>query len=237
MYTQCPFCHTAYEPTPSQLAQARGRLLCVVCAREFDGLDRLSERAPAGAAPRPARLPESAAPAEQGDLFGLPEPTFAQALAKPPRRWPWWLGSAALAVCLLLQIGLAERERLAAQPAWRPLVERLSAAAGLPLAPLREPASLRLLARDVRPHPSVPDALLVSASFRNEAARPQAWPLLELALADIDGRPLALRRFRAEEYLGTPPEQASLAPGQAVAANLELVDPGKDAIAFSFEFR
>lgn len=237
MYTQCPFCQSAYAPTPSQLAQARGRLHCVVCAREFDALERLSDAPIAGQRARPAHLPDNGAPAEQGDLFASEVPQFVRLRVRPPTRWHWWAGSAALLLTLLMQLGLAERQRLAERPGWRTGVERFADAFGLPLPALHDPARLRLLARDVRPHPSVPDALLVSASFRNEAEVAQAWPVLELALSDIEGNPLALRRFRVDEYLGVPPQQGTLDPGQAVSATLELQDPGRDAIAFAFEFR
>lgn len=237
MFTLCPRCRTAYQPTPSQLAQARGRLHCVVCASEFDALQYLSERPQGAASARPAHLPDTGAPIEQGDLFAVDDPDFARPQRSGPRQWPYWAGCGLLALGLLLQIGLAERERLAQRPELRATITSLAAVFGMPVEAVSETSQLRLLARDVRPHPSVPEALLVSASFRNDADFPQAWPLLELALADINGKPLALRRFRPEEYMGMPPEQALLAPGQSVAAALELEDPGKDAIAFAFEFR
>jgi hypothetical protein len=237
MFTLCPRCRTAYQPTPSQLAQARGRLHCVVCAREFDALEYLSERQQGSQSARPAHLPDTGAPVEQGDLFAVDDPDFSRPQRSRPRQWPWWAGSCVLMLALLVQIGLAERQRLAQQPDLRPMLTSLSAMFGLPIEAVTETTRLRLLARDVRPHPSVPEALLVSASFRNDADFPQAWPLLELALSDINGKPLALRRFRPEEYMGVPPEQSVLAPGQSVAATLELEDPGKDAIAFAFEFR
>ncbi len=237
MFTMCTHCRTVYQPTPSQLAQARGRLHCVVCARDFDALEHLSERSQSGQSVRPAHLPDSGAPVEQGDLFAVEQPSFTQARQRKPRRWPMWAANAALLFLLLIQMGLAERDRLVRLPAWRPAVEAVAGRLGLPIDQTTEVTSLRLLARDVRPHPSVPDALLVSASFRNDAASPQPWPLLELALSDIEGRPLALRRFRPAEYMGVPPQQSMLDPGQSVAATLELQDPGKEAIAFAFEFR
>jgi predicted Zn finger-like uncharacterized protein len=237
MYTQCTHCHTVYQPTPSQLAQARGRLHCVVCASDFDALEHLSERPRAGQAARPAHLPDSGAPVEQGDLFAVDHPSFAQSRPRGPRRWPMWAANTGLLLLLLTQMAMAERDSLVRLPTWRPAVEAVAGSLGLPVSKATDVASLRLLARDVRPHPSVPDALLVSASFRNDSEVPQAWPLLELALSDIEGRPLALRRFRPEEYMGVAPQQGALAPGQSVAATLELQDPGKEAIAFAFEFR
>jgi len=237
MFTQCPSCRTLYQPTPSQLAQARGRLFCVVCNRDFDGLEWLSERPGTDRPAHPALLDASGPASEQGDLFAVEQPAFAKPLPVGPRTWPWWTGSTVLLLALLAQIGLAERDRLAAHPGWRPTIAAVAGWLGLELDAPRAFDQLRLLARDVRPHPSVPDALLVSASFRNDAPVPQAFPLIELALSDIDGNPLALRRFRAEEYMGLPPQNLLLDPGQSVSATLELQDPGKEAIAFAFEFR
>jgi hypothetical protein len=108
---------------------------------------------------------------------------------------------------------------------------------GCDLPAWRDPASLRLTARDVRPHPSVSDALMINASFRNDAPWPQAWPVLQIAMSDLDGKPLAMRRFRVEEYLGAAPSESTLASGQSVSATIEVQDPGKQAVAFAFEFR
>ena len=229
MYTQCPHCRTVHQPTAAALAQDRGRLLCEQCGHGFDALERLSEQPPGS-------QPTLFDPV-QGALFPeLAAPDFHRPRGRG-RLLAQLAGVLALALLLVLQITLAERERFARDPALLPWVERVAALAGLDLPRWRDPARIELTARDVRPHPSVPDALLVSASFRNAAPRPQAWPVLELALSDIHGKPLGLRRFSADEYLGAAPASATLAAGQAAVATLELRDPGKDAIAFAFEFR
>lgn len=246
MYTQCPHCLTVYEPTPFLLARGRGKLQCGACERDFDALERLSElpiHAAADAVPesplRPRIQPEKAP--EQRGLFDAPRhevPTFVARRGASPRlrSGPWWLGSAALALLLGAQIVLAERARLARDPAWRPWLQRACDTLGCELPPWRDVATLRLLSRDVRPHPSVPDAMMISASFRNDAPWPQAWPELQIALSDLAGQPIAMRRFRVEEYLGAVPREDTLAPGQAASATLEVQDPGKDAVAFAFEF-
>ena len=82
----------------------------------------------------------------------------------------------------------------------------------------------------------MPEALIISASFRNDARWAQPWPDLELTLSDINGQPIAHRRFAPEEYLGHLQGAALVAPGQSASIALEVRDPGKQAVAFEFEF-
>lgn len=248
MFSQCPFCLTVFEPTPYQLARGRGRLQCGVCTREFDALERLSEHPiHAAALPVPAsdaapRVAPSVAP-EQGHLFEAPRPEapgFAarrSGLPVPRSSTAWWFGSLLLALLLAGQIVFAQRHELSRDSAWRPWLERACQSLGCDLPAWRDPGALHLMARDVRPHPSEPGALMISASFRNDAPWPQAWPALEITLSDLDGKRLALRRFSAPEYLGARPRDRTIGPGQSVSATLEVQDPGKEAVAFAFDFR
>ena len=105
------------------------------------------------------------------------------------------------------------------------------------MVPWTAPQGIEVTARDVRPHPSVPGALLVQLSFRNGAEFDQVWPQLELAMLDLSGKPLALRRFSAAEYLGGEPSSSVLRAGQSAEVTLEIADPGKEAIAYAFDFR
>ena len=138
---------------------------------------------------------------------------------------------------MLAQIALAQRDQLAADPGWRPWLARLCERVGCALQPLHAPERIELSARDVRPHPSVDGALLITATLRNDSAFPVAWPVMELTLQDLSGERVAMRRFRAAEYLGAAPRNDALAAGQSATATLEVADPGKGAIAFAFEFR
>ena len=168
-------------------------------------------------------------------------PTSPDFLQPEPRarRWPWrsWLVLFALALLLLVQIALADRAALAADPQWRPRIAAVCRVLRCTIPPWREPAAFHLTSREVRPHPSVPGVLLITASFRNDAAFAQPWPLLELSLSNLDGDALGLRRFTPREYLGSAPASALIAPGQSASLTLEVLDPGKRAVAFGFEFR
>lgn len=167
-------------------------------------------------------------------------PRFATADDTAPtlRRLPWgWAGLVvALGLLLLLQLVLADRARLAGDANWRPRLELACGMLGCDLPPWHAPDDFRVTTREVQPHPTVPGVLLITASFRNDARWAQAWPVLEIALQDLDGQALGLRRFQPVEYLGSPPASPLIAPGQSASATLEILDPGKRAVAFTFDF-
>ncbi len=154
-----------------------------------------------------------------------------------PSRRGWWLGSAALTLALGGQIAFAEREFLLQDPRTRPMLDRVCAAVGC-LLPMRESlADVRLVSREVRPHPDAPKALLISASMVNDAAFTQAFPIVEVTLSDLSNRPIAQRRFMPMEYLA---EDASMnrgfPPGSTTPLVFEVADPGQSAVAFEFRF-
>jgi len=246
MYTQCPHCLSVHALDAGQLALGRGQLLCGVCERDFDGLERLADspaQAAAGygrgrAAAPPRVLPEGMTEAARATPSGAAAPAFAQGAVRrralPTGRW--WTAVAIFGLLLAAQAVLAQRAELAQDPVYRPWLQRLCASVGCDLPSYSAPGQIALLSRDVSPHPSVADALLITASFRNEAPWAQAWPALEISMSDLDGRLVALRRFRAPEYLGQAPERDSLAPGESAVIELEVRDPGNQAIAFEFTF-
>lgn len=167
-------------------------------------------------------------------------PEFVQPDKHPkPRggaRW-LWLAVPALALGLFLQIALADRARLAADPTWRPRIIALCDFLRCKVPPWHEPAALHIISREIRPHPSAPGVLLVTATFRNDAAFAQAWPQLQLSLTNLDGDSFGLRRFSPREYLGSDPATPLIGAGQSATITLEIVDPGRRAVAFGFEFR
>lgn len=250
MYTQCPHCLTVHALNAAQIALGRGELVCGVCEKQFNGLERLADspaQAAAGygrgsLAQAPRVLPEGMADPRERPPEGVPAsppaPQFALRRRRPAAQASgrWWAATALLGLLLSGQIVLAQRAELSQDPVLRPWLQRLCSALACDLPAYAEPARISLLSRDVSPHPSVPDALLISASFRNDAVWPQAWPVLEISMSDLDGRLVALRRFAAVDYLGQAPERDVLAPGESVLIELEVVDPGNQAIAFEFGF-
>ena len=181
--------------------------------------------APPASEPEPA--PAAATTASTG-------PAFAAPTAAGRGRWRWPL-IALLALLLGLQILLADRARLAADPGWRPVVENLCGALGCTLPPWHEPTAFLMLDRQIRPA-DTPGVLRVDATFRNDARWAQDWPALQLALSDADGRVLGSAVFTPEQYLGAAPA-TRLAPGQSAQASFLVREPAPGTVAFSFEFR
>ncbi|MGH8123491.1 MAG: zinc-ribbon and DUF3426 domain-containing protein [Rudaea sp.] len=261
MYTQCPECLTIYKISPQLLVQGRGSVSCGHCTAVFDALRTLTGHQPNEAVGQlavqvtSAELPRLSTPMLrpqlQGDLLGddtsvmalappdAPAPEFARArkIKSGPPAWPWFSAIAVLVILLLAQIAYAERHELLRSASARPWLERVCAGLGCRLPLAHDPEALSLLSRDVRQHPSVANALIISAMLRNDARVVQAFPIVEITLADLDERRIAMRRFAPTEYVGDTRTIASgLPPGATSALVFEVADPGKNAVAFEFKF-
>lgn len=195
--------------------------------------EKESPKTPATPAPATGDATHQVKPAPSFAQRHLRAAAGAQALR---RRWPAVAAIAVLALLLVLQLLLADRARLAADPQWRPLLVAVCDAIGCTLPPWREPESIVLLQRDVRPHAELAGVLRVNATIRNDAHWTQAWPHLVLRLSDIDGRTLGQRRFSPEEYLEQPPAPAGMSSGQRATIRIAVLEPSPHTVAFNFDF-
>lgn len=167
-------------------------------------------------------------------------PSFARDHRAPVtarhRRY-WAAGCAVLTLALAIQLIYAERVPLTANATTRSWLAAACTWLDCTLPPVSDTAALQLLSRDVRPHPSVAGALLISATVRNNAPFTQPYPIVSITLSDLDSNRIAMRRFRPAEYIADPKVRtAGLAPGQTAALMFEVKDPGRNAVAFQFGF-
>jgi predicted Zn finger-like uncharacterized protein len=263
MFTQCPECLTVYALTPETLAKGQGSVRCSHCSAVFDALRTLTESLPG----RVTRLEAHAATPELpkldmpvmrpvvdtveaspiDDLFAaqpapvpmtpMPEFTRTKLTIHGSPKWPWRVGVALLIPLLLLQVGYAERYDLLRNGFARPWLERACMSFGCTLPLLHDADGLILLSRDVRPHPSVTNALIISATLRNNADHTQAFPTVEITLTDLNEHRIAMRRFRPQEYVGDARTiRSGIASGTSTALVFEVADPGKSAVAYEFRF-
>ena len=123
-------------------------------------------------------------------------------------------------------------------PAMQPLVEKLCTTLPCVYSGPRDVSQIKLLSRDVRLHRKVDNALLISATFINRASFKQPYPDITISLSDLSGAMVAQRRFTPAEYLGRLNSPFLLMPsGKPVHIELEVIDPGKDAVNFEFTFQ
>lgn len=213
---------------------------------------------PVSDADKPAAADVASTGADHGDVLAAPVapvrsapppprttrvPPFLRgrgARAQPGRggaaAWQW-AAIVVLLLSLVLQILLADRARLAADPAWRPLLSGMCGLFGCDLPAWREPQAFVMLDRDVRPLPQVAGVLQARATFRNDARWSQPWPILLLTLKDADGRDLGARAITPAEYLRGSAANSELAPGQSAQVAVDIREPSANVVAFSFDFR
>ena len=167
-------------------------------------------------------------------------PSFARHTvqhASTRTHWGWYAGIGVLALLFALQLLLAQRHELAADPRWRPLVSGACGVLRCEVPAWREPAAFTMLQRTVRPQPGSAGVLAVEASFRNDARWPQPWPTLVLSLSDVDGRPVGVRAFAPSEYRAAHRPDDQLLPGQSANVTFQVIEPAPRIVAFTFDFR
>ncbi len=96
---------------------------------------------------------------------------------------------------------------------------------------------IKIASRDVRLHPKIKGALLISATIVNQASYSQPYPTILLKFTDLSGATVAQRYFPPKDYLGQLNKPFALMPSKKpVQLNIEILDPGSDAINFQFFF-
>ena len=221
------------------LAQSRGTVRCGRCNRKFDALEQLFDEwpapedtpPPAGARYRPPVL------GSQQDLFAPFGPAYVHR-PSPATRSGWWV---ALAVLLLLvttgNLAWTFKNELRTLPLVGSRLAQLGLAPQPSEAAFRDSARIHVISRDLHSHPTLAGVLVLSATFVNVADRAQTWPDLELTLLDLEGRAVASRQFRVDEYLpGRGFDGDLLQPGVHVPVLLEFASPGDAAVGFEIQF-
>lgn len=267
MYTQCPQCLTIYRVDGATLGAACGSVRCGSCETVFDAFATLVEQLPSDPVerlpvhavqaeaphlsmpvtrPEPVQTPFVEAvqapfvePPAPPRATRTPPPTFARrrGLRKPRRDGAWLAACCMLMLTLGAQIAWSQRAEWINDPRVRNVLDPLCARLSCRLPLRRDGATLELLSRDIQPHPSVPGALIISATLRNDASFAQAYPTVEVSLSNLDDKTIAMRRFQPRDYVADARAiRQGIAAGASASLVFEVADPGKNAVAFEFKF-
>lgn len=148
----------------------------------------------------------------------------------------WSAGYVIALLLLCLQVIYAMRADLARHNEVRPILEVVCKITSCKLPPRRMPEKIYITNRNVRVHPKEKNALLVEATFINQAAKTQAYPVVELSIYGYNGDLIGQRQFTPKEYTDDKPRDMLLRPDEEADLQLELVSPGKDVASFEFKF-
>ncbi|APZ44045.1 DUF3426 domain-containing protein [Acidihalobacter ferrooxydans] len=257
MYVECPHCQALYRVSQAELTAAGGWVRCGECNRVFDtGLVQntsttRTSRPHDDASPDDDRPddPIDGHPTEtgQGDIDEFEDPLAhsafeaAPSLPPPRRRWALTLTLSALSVLLVGVLGVVyvylQRDQLAKYDSLRPALTQLCNLTGCRLPPQVDLAAIALTSRNIFAHPNVPHALMVTATLVNQAPFPQPYPVLQISFSNLEGKTVALGRFKPSQYLPQGANPHALMPvGKPIDLSFTINDPGQQALAYQFSF-
>lgn len=194
--------------------------------RDVQGLATSAETAKTAETAEVTESAESAStrPAGAVAVLAAQEDRFAPPASTKPGRARTVAYAVAIALLVLLVIGQAAfhfRDAMATfWPASRPAFTRLCAVAGCAVRPLRDAAMahLSIEASDLQADPAHKGLLILTATVRNRAGWPLAYPHLELTLTDAQDRTVVRRALAPAEYAGgTADLGGGIAPNGEIA--------------------
>ncbi len=179
----------------------------------------------------PETPPTSAPTADRGEA--IDEIAYEERFAwsqrtKRRRRRLTGLIAAAIPLLILLlvaQVGIHFRDAIAAHwPMAKPALARVCTALGCTVRPLRDASALAIDASDLQADPAHKGLLILTATVRNRAPWPVAYPNIELTLTDSQDQPVVRRALSPSEYAGAAADLSSGIPPNGEAALKLFID-------------
>lgn len=214
--TQCPACGTRFKASQAQLEAYHGMVRCGHCHTAFNAVENRTSREPSPQLDLPIVVEDLAAPEPEPEVA---DPVIDLTVAsadedlrsdadeavgprKPPRAWPWAVGSVPLLALALAQAAYLFRVELAAHlPGLKPVLvaacARLHCSVPLP----RNADLMSIESSNLETDPAQPGVITLSVTLRNLAPYAQDYPNLELTLTDLNDTPAGRRILRPAEYL------------------------------------
>lgn len=128
-------------------------------------------------------------------------------------------------------------DELARQDNYRPIYKMVCDQLGCKLPTRVNVSKIQGTNLVVRSHPMEPNAIVIDVIVYNRAKYSQPYPDLKLAFEDLNGKPVASRRFKPKEYIQDQKIDLTNMPSNTpVHITLEIVDPGPQASNYQIDF-
>jgi len=240
MYIQCPYCRTINEYDHTSILSS-GNLNCHHCQAIihippiFDSI--FSTPSPQVTEIHTSREePPDDALLTDADILKLNDDYQSPMHSGYPSVW-WIFAILALLLVFILQYSYFMRNELARHAVLRPWLEQLCILATCEIPMRKDIKKIIILNREIRGATDSKNILQVNITIKNIAPHRQPFPKIQLTFSDINGNIIAYRRFTPDEYLTKQIDQTKgMKPQVPVLASLQILDPGRNAVTFEFEF-
>ena len=149
----------------------------------------------------------------------------------------WSMAILVLTASLFVEYTWFNRNELISNPQLRPLVAQFCLIANCDTMDLRELGEIEMTTRNIYSHPNVKNALMISGSLVNHAQFEQPYPNILIDFSDVRGEVIASRIFTPEDYLQIKAGSLKpMEPRMSIDFNMEIQDPGKNAMTYEFSF-
>jgi len=166
--------------------------------------------------------------------FGIEEDAASRSLVKSAA---WALTNLLVIAMLCGQYAYFQYDNLARNETYRPFFKTFCEKAGCILPLKSDISQIRGTNLVVRSHAMEKNALVIDAIAYNRAPFSQPFPIIELRFDDINGNPVASRRFQPAEYIHDDSIDLNNMPSDTpVHLTLEIVDPGNNAVNYQMKF-
>lgn len=154
-----------------------------------------------------------------------------------PRTGLWSLLMVVMLLSLAGQYLYFNFDSVSRVSALRPYLEEYCPLIGCVPAPQSDVASIVGTNLVVRSHPYEKNALVIDVIIKNQAQFTQPYPDVQLNFEDINGEPVASRRFAPSEYISDKTIPLDSMPSDTpIHLTLEIEDPGRNAVNYELLF-
>ncbi len=236
MQTKCPQCTTTFNVSEQLLVVANGQVRCSQCKHVFDGRLHLLDH-----------NKQKSVKSNVNDFSVADIKRRIKNHGTSVRSNYLWLLAACCVISILcMQLIWINKNSLAEHPRFgHIIIDTCNRIPQCGIEDKRDNSAFSLATRQIYSHPNEENALILSASFSNQADFAQPFPLLLVSMTDKQGEVIAERYFKPTEYRveleQSEPEYsyngiALMQANESININLALADPGKDALAFEIDF-
>ena len=149
----------------------------------------------------------------------------------------WSIGVLVLTGTLVLEYIWFNRDQFSQVPELQAGLDTLCTYVECKDVSIRVPSEIALITRNVYSHPNEKNALVINVTMKNNAGFAQPYPVMQIDFSNIRGETVAARRFMPSDYLQMESGHLPLLqPNKVTSLNLEIKDPGKDAMTYEFNF-